>query len=214
MEGTIIMTYQALMFDIDGTLTNSQPAYTTVMREVLATYGKPFSDAQAQKTFPMAAEQAMAELGIAASEFDHFQAQYEDVMASHYDEIDLYPGITTLFERLPADLRLGIVTSQRRNELESGMRNYPFMMRMTVTISADDPERRKPDPQPLLTALGMVNVAPKNALFIGDSLSDEQTAHAANVDFGLASWGMDPNAEHVHVAHRFEQPLDILELFK
>lgn len=28
------MTYQALMFDIDGTLTNSQPAYTTVMREV------------------------------------------------------------------------------------------------------------------------------------------------------------------------------------
>ncbi|POD81806.1 Phosphoglycolate phosphatase [Lactiplantibacillus plantarum subsp. plantarum] len=27
------MTYQALMFDIDGTLTNSQPAYTTVMRE-------------------------------------------------------------------------------------------------------------------------------------------------------------------------------------
>ncbi len=87
------MTYQALMFDIDGTLTNSQPAYTTVMREVLATYGKPFSPAQAQKTFPMAAEQAMTELGIAASEFDHFQAQYEDVMASHYDQIELYPAL-------------------------------------------------------------------------------------------------------------------------
>ncbi|AGL63409.2 putative phosphoglycolate phosphatase (putative) [Lactiplantibacillus plantarum] len=142
------MTYQALMFDIDGTLTNSQPAYTTVMREVLATYGKPFSPAQAQKTFPMAAEQAMTELGIAASEFDHFQAQYEDVMASHYDQIELYPGITSLFEQLPSELRLGIVTSQRRNELESGMRSYPFMMRMAVTISADDTPKRKPDPLP------------------------------------------------------------------
>jgi len=59
----------------------------------------------------------------------------------------------------------------------------------------------------------MVHVKPENALFIGDSLSDEQTAHAANVDFGLAVWGMDKNADHQHVAYRFEQPLDILELF-
>lgn len=208
------MTYQALMFDIDGTMTNSQPAYTTVMREVLATYGKPFSPAQVQKTFPMAAEQAMTELGIAASEFDHFQAQYEDVMASHYDQIELYPGITSLFEQLPSELRLGIVTSQRRNELESGMRSYPFMMRMAVTISADDTPKRKPDPLPLLTALEKVNVAPQNALFIGDSVSDEQTAQAANVDFGLAVWGMDPDADHQKVAHRFQKPLDILALFK
>ena len=208
------MTYQALMFDIDGTLTNSQPAYTTVMREVLASYGKPFSSAQAQKTFPMAAEQAMAELGIAPNEFDHFQAQYENVMASHYDEIQLYPGIISLFEQLPAALQLGIVTSQRRTELESGMRAYPFMMRMAVTISADDTPKRKPDPLPLLTALGKVNVAPQNALFIGDSVSDEQTAQAAKVDFGLAVWGMDPNAQHQDVAHRFNQPADILDLFK
>ena len=88
------MTYQALMFDIDGTLTNSQPAHDGYAWGTC--YGKPFSPAQAQKTFPMAAEQAMTELGIAASEFDHFQAQYEDVMASHYDQIELYPGITSL----------------------------------------------------------------------------------------------------------------------
>ncbi|MEW2893290.1 HAD family hydrolase [Lactiplantibacillus plantarum] len=53
------MTYQALIVDIDGTLTNSQPAYTAVMREVHATDGKPLSPAQAQKTFPMGAEQAI-----------------------------------------------------------------------------------------------------------------------------------------------------------
>jgi len=210
----IIMTYQAIMFDIDGTLTNSQPVYATVMQEVLACYGKTLTAEQAQETFPMAAEQAMAKLGIAASEFEHFQAQYEATMAAHYAEIQLYPGITTLFEQLPADLKLGIVTSQRRAELESGMSAYPFMMRMSVTISASDTDRHKPDPQPLQTAIGMVHVAPENALFIGDSLSDEQTAHAANVDFGLAVWGMDKNADHQHVAHRFEQPLDILELFK
>ena len=207
------MTYQAIMFDIDGTLTNSQPAYAKVMGQVLSEYGKPFTVADAQATFPMAAEQAMAHLGIAADDFDHFQARYEAVMAEHYQDITLYPGISELLAKLPAHLKLGIVTSQRRNEMETGMAQYDFMPKLDVTISADDTPKRKPDPLPLLTALERVGVAPDEALFVGDSLSDEQTAAAAHVDFGLAVWGMDPNANHQQTAHRFNQPLDILKLF-
>ncbi|AVK62057.1 HAD family hydrolase [Lactobacillus sp. CBA3605] len=207
------MTYQALMFDIDGTLTNSQPVYATVMRQVLTEYQKPFSDTDAQATFPMAAEQAMAHLGIDTTDFDHFQARYEAVMAAHYHEITLYSGITTLMAQLPANLKLGIVTSQRRTELEAGMQSYAFMSRMAVTISADDTPKRKPDPLPLLTALKKVDVQPNDALFIGDSLSDEQTAAAANVDFGLAVWGMDPHANHQRTTYRFNQPTDLLKLF-
>ncbi|RRK11382.1 HAD family hydrolase [Lactiplantibacillus garii] len=209
------MTYQALMFDIDGTLTNSQPAYTLVMRQVLQEYGIGFTAAQAQKTFPMAAEQAMAELGIPADQFDHFQARYEAVMADHYGDIQLYPGIETLFANLPQELKLGIVTSQRRNEMETGMQPHATVMsKLAVAISADDTPKRKPDPLPLLTALKRVNVAPDKALFIGDSLSDEQTAAAAGVDFGLAVWGMDPNAAHQRVAHRLNHPDDVLQLLK
>ncbi len=209
------MTYQALMFDIDGTLTNSLPAYTRVMRQVLKEYGLSFNEEQAQRTFPMAAEQAMADLGVAADEFDHFQARYEAVMADHFQDIQLYPGIEHLITTLPATVKLGIVTSQRRNEMEAGMQPHQAMMaKMAVTIGADDTPKRKPDPLPLLTALERVHVAPENALFIGDSLSDEQTAKAANVDFGLAVWGMDPNADHQQVAHRFDHPDDIGRLFK
>lgn len=214
MKGRCTLTYQALMFDIDGTLTNSLPAYTRVMRTVLNDYGISFSTEQAQKTFPMAAEQAMAELGIAANEFDRFQARYEAVMADHFQDIELYPGIESLFAKLPQNLKLGIVTSQRRNELEAGMQPHgaTVMARLDVTIGADDTPKRKPDPLPLLTALKRVAVAPENALFIGDSLSDEQTAAAANVDFGLAVWGMDPNAQHQRVAHELHHPEDILKL--
>ncbi|WP_318766958.1 HAD family hydrolase [Lactiplantibacillus carotarum] len=208
------MTYKALMFDIDGTLTNSQPIYTIVMRQVLSEYGHDFTDAQALTTFPMAAEQAMAELGIDANDFDHFQTRYEAVMSEHFKDIQLYPGIEALFQRLPKSLALGIVTSQRRTEMEAGMQPHvAIMSKLAVTISADDTPKRKPDPLPLLTALSRVNVAPEDALFIGDSRSDEQTAAAANVDFGLAVWGMDPNANHQQVAHRFNHPDDILALF-
>lgn len=206
------MTYRALMFDIDGTLTNSQPAYARVMQIVLAEYGKPFTDADAQATFPMAAEQAMAHLGIAADQFDHFQARYEAVMADHFSDITLYDGMTTVFEQLPAELKVGIVTSQRRNEIEAGMRDYPIMDRMNVVIGADDTDKIKPDPLPLLTALEKVGVQPSDALFVGDSLSDEQTATAAGVDFGLAVWGMDPNAEHQQVTYRLATPLAILDV--
>jgi len=204
------MTYRALMFDIDGTLTNSQPAYARVMRTVLQEYGKPFSAADAQATFPMAAEQAMAHLGISADQFDHFQARYEAVMAAHFTDITLYDGMASVFQQLPASLKVGIVTSQRRNEIEAGMQAYPLMDRMDVVIGADDTPKIKPDPLPLLTALSKVKVAPSDALFIGDSLSDEQTAAAANVDFGLAMWGMDPNANHQRTTYRLQQPLDIL----
>jgi len=206
------MTYRALMFDIDGTLTNSQPAYARVMRIVLAEYGKSFTDADAQTTFPMAAEQAMAHLGIAADQFDHFQTRYEAVMADHFSDITLYDGMTTVFEQLPAELKVGIVTSQRRNEIEAGMRDYPIMDRMNVVIGADDTDKIKPDPLPLLTALEKVGVQPNEALFVGDSLSDEQTAAAAGVDFGLAVWGMDPNADHQQTTYRLATPLAILDV--
>lgn len=208
------MTYQALMFDIDGTLTNSQPAYFRVMKQVLAEYGHTLTIAEAQTTFPMAAEQAMAELGIPADQFDQFQARYEAVMAEHYQDIFLFPGIMEMLDQVPDDVQLGIVTSQRRNELESGMAQYHLLDLMAVTVSADDTPKRKPDPLPLLTALDKINVAPKDALFVGDSLSDEQTAAAAGVDFGLAVWGMNPNANHQQVAHRLENPAAVVGLFK
>ncbi|MFC0424527.1 HAD family hydrolase [Lactiplantibacillus plajomi] len=208
------MTYQAIMFDIDGTLTNSQPVYTTVMRAVLKEFGRDFSDDDAQLTFPMAAEQALAHLGIEADEVDRFQVRYEAVMADHFTDIKLFPGIETMMAQLPSDVKLGIVTSQRRNEMDTVMAPHaPVMAHMDVTIGADDTPKRKPDPLPLLTALKRVNVTPENALFVGDSLSDEKTAAAANVDFGLAGWGMDPNASHQTVAHHFEHPADIAALY-
>lgn len=206
------MTYQALMFDIDGTLTNSLPAYTNVMRIILKEYDRDFSTTEAQATFPMAIEQVLPVLDIPANDAAHFEARYQEVMNAHFGDIQLFPGIADLFEQLPSDLKLGIVTSQLRDELDRGMRPYALMKRMAVTISADDTPKHKPDPQPLLTALERVNVAPADALFIGDSLSDEQTAAAAGVDFGLAVWGMDPNAQHLQTRHRLEHPRDLLAL--
>jgi phosphoglycolate phosphatase len=52
-----------------------------------------------------------------------------------------------------------------------------------IIVGGEDVAEHKPNPAGLLTALGALKCAPTKALYIGDSLTDAQTAQRAKVDF-------------------------------
>ena len=58
-----------------------------------------------------------------------------------------------------------------------------------AVIGRDTVNARKPDPTPLLAAVDALGVAPENALFVGDSTSDEETAERAGTRFSYVGDG-------------------------
>ncbi|NNF95298.1 MAG: HAD-IA family hydrolase, partial [Halobacteria archaeon] len=56
-------------------------------------------------------------------------------------------------------------------------------------ISGDTLEKKKPDPMPLLHAAKFFNVAPEQALMIGDSISDVKAARAAGFRIVCMTYG-------------------------
>lgn len=97
-------------------------------------------------------------------------------------------------ERLLCDLRsagarLGLVTSKSRDAVDLAFASMPIGNLFDVVISADDCERHKPHPEPLLVALQGVGAAPADACYVGDAPFDMRAARAAGMDPVAVTWG-------------------------
>ena len=79
---------------------------------------------------------------------------------------------------------------------------------MNIIICADDTEKHKPNPEPLLKYMELSKTNNDDILYIGDSTYDMQCANSANVKFAFAKWGnkyQTLNADFV-----LEKPSDLL----
>ena len=58
-----------------------------------------------------------------------------------------------------------------------------------MLVGAEDTERHKPDPDPLLEALARLDAAPDDAAYVGDSPFDIRAAKAAGLFAVAVGWG-------------------------
>ena len=67
-----------------------------------------------------------------------------------------------------------------------------------VTVGAEDTERHKPHPEPLLAALDRLDADVEGAVYVGDSPFDVQAAKAAGIGSVAVTWG------RIHSRERLE----------
>lgn len=182
--------YDPILFDLDGTVIDSvalireshRYAVRTVLAQELsddllvANVGRPLID-QMRVFSPERAD----ELLRVYREWNH--ANTERLLAA-------YAGIDLLLRALRDDGRtLGIVTSKSRPTVELAFDVLPLRDLFDVVICAEDTDRHKPDPAPLLLAIERTGMAATNACFVGDAPFDLQAAAAAGVAAIAVTWG-------------------------
>jgi len=113
--------------------------------------------------------------------------------------------------------RLGIVTAKRRFTVDLAFARFPQLRDLTdVLVGADDTERHKPEPDPLLEALARLGAEPAEAAYVGDSPFDIRAAKAGGLLAVAVGWGgiHDDDrllAEEPDVlVHQPEELLDVL----
>ncbi|NDL67293.1 HAD family hydrolase [Anaerotalea alkaliphila] len=181
--------YNAVVFDVDGTLLDTEKAALSGLQAVLEQlHGIKVAVEDLGFCMGMTGQQVFEHFGI-----KDYQRSYEawvDSIQASLDRIRLFDGIRETLDFLKgADKKLAIVTSKTRREFEETMAHFGIVQYFDTVVCSDEVERPKPDKEPLLKAIQFLQEEPESTLYIGDTLQDIRCAKSAQVDFGLALWG-------------------------
>ena len=184
------MRFPVVLFDLDGTLIDSaaiilasfrHAARTVLRREfpdeyILAAVGGSNLTEQMQRLDP--------------AHVDELVDAYREHNAPLHAELTCCDGIVDVLEELRAQGRkLGLVTAKRHATIKLAFEALPELGVFDVIVASDDTERHKPDPQPVLRALELLDAHAEDAAYVGDSPFDVRSAKAAGVFAVAVSWG-------------------------
>ncbi|WP_415184159.1 HAD-IA family hydrolase [Phaeovulum sp.] len=195
------MTLKLVVFDIDGTLSDSQAMIFGAMSAAFGAAGLPAPDlAQVLRIVGLSLPQAVARLAptlapdVAASVVDNYKNSYSSKRA--VAPAPLYPGALECVQRLSArdDLLLGIATGKSRRGLDALLRHHGLGQYFVTRQVADD-HPSKPNPAMLFAAMKETGVGASDAVMIGDTTFDVEMGAAAGLATVGVSWGYHPVAE-------------------
>lgn len=167
-------SFEAVLFDLDGTLVDSTASVTRSWRRFAEHYG--VSSAALHRNHGQPARTLIATLLP-----EHLRDDALDRITALEieDAVDLPPvrGARTFFESVPPDRR-AIVTSGTRRLARARLASAGYTA-PDVFVTADDVTRGKPDPEPFLTAAALLGVDPTRCLVIEDAAAGITAARAA-----------------------------------
>ncbi len=189
-------TRRLVVFDVDGTLIDSQRHIMAAMAQAFTVTGQAvptLTDVLAivGLSLPEAVGRLVPQLDAAIR--DRIVGEYKRSFMT--DRIGgavspLYPGAAAALGRLSArpGIVLGIATGKSRRGLDHVLRAHGLTGRFATEQVADD-HPSKPHPAMLLAALAETHTAPADAVIIGDTTYDIGMGHAAGIRTIGVAWG-------------------------
>lgn len=185
-----------VIFDVDGTLLDSQAHILGAMARAFDSIGQPCPPREeVLGIVGLSLPQAMARL---APDLDGaaLVAGYKAAFGALRAERDspLYPGARAALDRLAArGIPLGIATGKSRRGLDHVLAAHGLAPMFTTTQVADD-HPSKPHPSMIRAALAETGADPAQSVMIGDTSFDMDMGRAAGVRTIGVSWGYHPRA--------------------
>ncbi len=207
---------KCILFDMDGTLVDTIDLILRSFHETFRLAGLP--DPQDAELLALIGKPLYIQMkGFDPDNADQLCATYQAQYESFHDATAReFPGVKdVLTELVRRGYRLGVVTSKRRATARPGLAHFGLDGFFEVIITANDTDRHKPEPEPLLAALDRLGCRVEEAAYVGDSTYDVDCAKAAGVLSVAVLWG--PFSRQVLAAHDpdviLETPGELLELF-
>jgi HAD superfamily hydrolase (TIGR01549 family) len=203
------MKYTHIVFDIDGTLIDTESAVLYSFQDTILELQQRNVDLPDLKfTFGIPVEAALSQLG-----FKDVQAGsriWHKHLKNYISTFKVFDGIEALLKNLKAqNYQLGIITSKNREEYKNDFPPFGLGDYFDTIISVEDSVRPKPFPDPMIRYLELTGVNKEEVLYIGDSIYDIQCAKEAKVDSGLALWGCH-SIKHIYATYYFSNPRDVI----
>ena len=188
--------YSAVIFDMDGTLLDTLDDLGDCMNRVLKRSGYPTHPIEAYKYFvgdgmTNLVKRVLPEDAREGGTIQRLQTEMTEEYRSHWaDKTDLYPGIATLLDELiRRDVRRAILSNKPHAFTTVMAERFFDKWRFDPVFGARDGVPTKPDPTAALEICQSWGLEAGQVLYVGDTNTDMQTAHAAGMYAVGALWG-------------------------
>ncbi len=190
--------YQAILFDLDGTLLNTLEDLYLSTNYALAYYGYKPRTKEEVRCFVgngvkvLIDKAAPKDCDNLTQVLDTFKAHYEKHATDH---IEIYDGILELLKELKQrNIKIGVVTNKFEEAAKIIVNNY-FGDMFDVIVGERKELNKKPAADMCNYAINLLKVEKEKVLYIGDSEVDIKTAENTHLPYLSVSWGFRTKEE-------------------
>ncbi len=176
--------YAGVIFDLDGTLADTEPLVIGCMLETIRAAGHAVSEAQLLRFIgPPLPVMLNRMLGLDAAAARPIYIDYlQRYRRGYMPRTAPLPGAEALLDALrAADTPLAVVTNKREDAGRESIEILGWSGRFRTIIGADTTVAAKPHAAPILHALQALRAAPHEAAIVGDTESDMGAGQAAGL---------------------------------
>lgn len=210
-----------VIFDLDGTLLNSLMDLADSCNYLLKKYGFPKHPLDSYRYFVGDGIRKLVErvLPEEKRQKDYMESFFQEMVAYYdlhkADKTVPYPGIVETLEALQQQgVLLGVASNKVNKAMMPLMEHYFPTIRFACVLGQREGIPVKPHPQIVFDILEATQVAPEEALYVGDTGVDMDTAHGANLKAVGVLWGYRDRQELTehHAEFIIEKPEELVKL--
>lgn len=206
--------FEAVLFDLDGTLADTAPDLGESANLLLAEEGHAAKPLAMLRPYTSQGVRGLLKAGFDIDATDPHYERLSHRFLEIYEQrlcaaTRLFDGIPELLDTLESlNLGWGIVTNKRMRFTDPLVELLQLTPRTNCVVSGDTTAAAKPSPLPIEHACRLLNCRPERTLYVGDDRRDILAGHAAGcqtvaVSYGylgdggpLHTWGADLIIDH------------------
>jgi HAD superfamily hydrolase (TIGR01509 family) len=176
---------QAVVFDLDGVLIDSEPVWEEVRRAYVTSHGGTWQpDSQSRlmgMSTPEWARYLSEELGVGKDPAEVAEEVIAEMRRRYEVDLPLMPGAVEAVYQIGAGYRRGLASSSPRSLIDRVLETAELTSAFEVTISTEEVARGKPDPDVYLAIADRLRLAPDVCIAVEDSSNGLRSAAAAGM---------------------------------
>jgi phosphoglycolate phosphatase len=188
---------RTIVFDFDYTLVDSSRGVVDCIAFALRELGlPPAADDLARQTIGLSLPDTL--IRLAGSQHARLGDEFARLFVQRADEVMV--AKTAILDGVPETVgwlkahgfALGIASTKYRRRIEVTLRREGLLQAFDAIVGGEDVSRHKPHPESLLLALSRLSSPRRGTLYVGDSVTDAETARRAGVPFVAVLSGVTP----------------------
>jgi pyrophosphatase PpaX len=213
--GVTELMIKAVLFDLDGTLIDTNELVIKCFKfvykkhlnlevsteDICKYFGEPLL-----KTFQRYDEKNAMEL---TEYYKEYNSRIHDEMAKSFEGAK-----ETLLSLKAKGIKVGVVTSKRREMTVRGLSLISTEDIVDVLITPEDTNKHKPDPEPILKACERLKLSSKEVLYVGDTSFDIKSSMSAGASSCLVKYTRLPLEELMELKPNYtiDRLMDIIDI--
>jgi HAD superfamily hydrolase (TIGR01509 family) len=176
---------EAIVFDMDGVLIDSEPVWERVRRQFVATHGGRWAEDAQDRLMGMSTAEWSAYLsedfGLRLPPRQVAELVIESMRAEYEAHLPLLPGAVDAVRSLSARWPLAVASSAPKSLIEAVLDASGLRPAFTAAVSSEEVPRGKPAPDVYLEAAKRLGVPPASCAAVEDSSNGLRSAAAAGL---------------------------------